>query len=93
MTENQEAVESLESQVDGLVEAYQVMLNSEVARSCDRDVRFIGLLGQLRRIEADSPRTPEILLDLLHTTLFWLAEGKDAMESPDGGRRIGGRHG
>lgn len=94
MAEQQvKTVEQLESEVDGLVMAYQVMLNADVAKETDRRGRFLGILEQLQRIEAGSPRTHEVVIQLLHTALFWLAEAKDSLDKGDGNRRIGGRNG
>lgn len=91
MTDQPKTIADLEKEIDGLVSAYQLMLNSDIAKATDRDGRFMGILAQLQAIEATNPRSHAVLVDLLHTTLFWLAEAKDSLEQPEGNRRLGGQ--
>lgn len=86
-------IEQLEDEVAGLVLAYQTLLNSPTAQGLDRHGRFDAIMREFERTEADSPKNYGVLVQLLHTALFWLAEAKDTMDKQvDGNRRTGGGH-
>ena len=89
MTDRAADMESLEKQLDGLVSAYQVMLNSTEAKAMGHVGRFFTFLDQLTQMQKADPRSPEVLLQILHTAVFWLAEAKDNMDKGDGNRRQG----